>query len=68
MCALSAAIDPAKMNKTMMEFARENEKMDMKQEMMDEALDSLFDDDTLQDEADAVTQVNVKSNSINENT
>ena len=45
------------MNKVMMEFQRENEKMDMKQEMMDDALDSLFDDDTVEDEADAVTQV-----------
>jgi charged multivesicular body protein 2A len=47
---MNEAVDPAKMMKMMAEFERENEKMDTKQEMMDEALDGLFD------EADAVTE------------
>ncbi len=38
------------------EFTQENEKMNDKQEMMDDALDNIFDDDTIEEEADAVTQ------------
>jgi hypothetical protein len=30
--------------------------MEDKQEMMDETLDGIFDDDTIEEEADAVTQ------------
>jgi hypothetical protein len=53
---MNEAVDPAKMMKMMAEFARENEMMDTKQEMMDEALDGLFDDDVIEGEADAVTE------------
>jgi charged multivesicular body protein 2A len=53
---MNEAVDPAKMMKMMAEFERENEKMDTKQEMMDEALDGLFDDDVIEGEADAVTE------------
>ena len=38
------------------EFTQENEQMDTKQEMMDDALDGLFDDDNIEEEADSVTQ------------
>ena len=53
---MNEAVDPAKMMKMMAEFERENEKMDTKQEMMDEALDGLFDDDVIEGEADSVTE------------
>lgn len=53
---MNATMDPAKMAKTMNEFQIQNEKMDLKQEMMDDALDNLFDDDDIEGEADAVTQ------------
>ena len=53
---MNEAINPQQMARVMAEFERENDKMDTKQELMDDALDSLFDDDTVEDEADAVTQ------------
>jgi len=53
---MNEAVDPAKMMQIMKEFERENEQMDLKQEMMDDALDNLFDDDVLEGEADAVTE------------
>jgi hypothetical protein len=38
------------------DFSQENDKLNDKQEMMDDALDGLFDDDEIEEEADAVTQ------------
>ena len=56
MAKQNETIDPAQLAKIMNEFQRENEKIQVKEEMMDEALDDLFSDDVLEEEADAVTQ------------
>mmetsp|Transcript_6560 Transcript_6560/g.10376 ORF Transcript_6560/g.10376 Transcript_6560/m.10376 type:complete len:161 (+) Transcript_6560:614-1096(+) len=53
---VNESMDPAQMAKMMGEFEKQNEMMDTKQEMMDDALDGLFDDDEIEEEADNVTQ------------
>ena len=53
---MNAAVNPAEMAKTMAQFSQENEKMQLKQEMMDDALDDLFDDDDVEAESDLITQ------------
>ncbi|KAJ1472311.1 hypothetical protein T484DRAFT_1840846, partial [Baffinella frigidus] len=57
--------DPAQMRGMMQEYQKQAAQMDMKQalpytksptEMMDDALDNLFDDDEIEEEADGITQ------------
>jgi len=55
MGAVNATSDPVAMNKMLQEFQKQNEIMDAKQEMMDDGLDGLFDDDTIEEEADDLT-------------
>lgn len=52
--SVGAATDPQKIQKSMMEFAKENEKMGMAQEMMDDAIDSAMDTEETEGEADEV--------------
>ncbi len=51
----NAAIDAKEMNKIMNEFTRQNEVMEIRQEMMDDALTDVFDADGVEEEADEVT-------------
>ena len=55
MKAANSAVDVQKLNKTMQEFARQNERMDVTEEMMDSALADAFDDDGVEEEADELT-------------
>eukprot|EP00554_Chaetoceros_debilis_P003876 CAMPEP_0194095358 /NCGR_PEP_ID=MMETSP0149-20130528/56785_1 /TAXON_ID=122233 /ORGANISM="Chaetoceros debilis, Strain MM31A-1" /LENGTH=226 /DNA_ID=CAMNT_0038781299 /DNA_START=292 /DNA_END=972 /DNA_ORIENTATION=+ len=49
------AIDTKEMNKIMADFTRQNEVMEVRQEMMDDALTDAFDNEDLEEEADQVT-------------
>mmetsp|Transcript_7172 Transcript_7172/g.14106 ORF Transcript_7172/g.14106 Transcript_7172/m.14106 type:complete len:220 (+) Transcript_7172:197-856(+) len=55
MKAANSAVDVQKLNKTMQEFARQNERMDVTEEMMDSALADAFDDEGVEEEADELT-------------
>ncbi len=43
-------MDPAKMNKTLQQFAMENQKMEMTGEMMGDAIDDALDDEQTEEE------------------
>jgi division protein CdvB (Snf7/Vps24/ESCRT-III family) len=49
------AVNAKEMSKIMAEFTRQNEVMEVRQEMMDDALTDVFDADGVEDEADEVT-------------
>ena len=51
----NSAMDVKQTTKIMMEFQRENERMEVKGEMMDDMLASAFDGDEIEEEADMVT-------------
>jgi len=51
----NAVLDPKKMTQTMNEFTKQNEMMNIREEMMDDALTDAFDNDELDDEADQIT-------------
>lgn len=53
MTTMNAAVDPIALQQTMAQFAQESEKFSMTQEMMDDTLDSMFDDED-EDETDLV--------------
>ena len=53
---MNAKMNPQKVNKQMMNFARENEKFDMTQEMMNDAMDDAFAVDSGEEDA-VVNQV-----------
>jgi len=48
-------MDAKKMNKTLLEFQRENERANMKEELMNDALAEAFDQSDVEEEADMVT-------------
>ena len=52
MVAIGRTNDPQKMAVTMQQFAKENAKMDLGQEMMDDSLDSALDEDGAEEETD----------------
>ena len=52
MAAMGATNDPVKVAQTMQQFSKENAKMEMGQEMMDDTLDGVFDDDEVEGETD----------------
>ena len=52
MAAMGASNDPVKVAQTMQQFSKENAKMEMGQEMMDDTLDGVFDDDEVEGETD----------------
>ncbi|KAG2486999.1 hypothetical protein HYH03_014371 [Edaphochlamys debaryana] len=52
MTAMQAAMDPAKINQTMQNFAKENARMDMVGEMMGDAMDDALDGDGVDEETD----------------
>jgi len=54
MAAVGEANNPQEIQKIMMQFQKENAKMDLAGEMMDDALDSAFDNEDEEDEADEV--------------
>jgi len=54
--AMNKQMDPMAMAKVINEFTQEGDKMEAKQELMDDALDGIFDDDGMEEEADEVTQ------------
>jgi len=53
MSTMNAAVDPVALQQTMAQFAQESEKFSLTQEMMDDTLDSMFDDED-EDETDLV--------------
>jgi hypothetical protein len=55
MAKINQAIDTKEMTKIMMNFQRENEVMEVRQELMDDALTDAFDADEIEAEADEVT-------------
>mmetsp|Transcript_589 Transcript_589/g.785 ORF Transcript_589/g.785 Transcript_589/m.785 type:complete len:222 (-) Transcript_589:84-749(-) len=52
---MNTAIDAKEMTKIMADFTRQNEVMEVRQEMMDDALTDAFDADGIEEEADEVT-------------
>mmetsp|Transcript_17610 Transcript_17610/g.49819 ORF Transcript_17610/g.49819 Transcript_17610/m.49819 type:complete len:188 (+) Transcript_17610:1135-1698(+) len=52
----NSAMDAKETMKIMQQFQAENERLEVKQEMMDDALIDAFDNDEVTEEADAVTQ------------
>lgn len=54
MAAVGQANNPVEIQKIMQQFQKENAKMDMAGEMMDDALDSAFDTEDMEDETDDV--------------
>jgi charged multivesicular body protein 2B len=50
-------MDAKKMNKTLLEFQRENERANMKEELMNDALAEAFDESDVEEEADMVTNL-----------
>lgn len=50
MKAIQGTMDPAKMNKTLQQFAMENQKMEMTGEMMGDAIDDALDDEQTEEE------------------
>lgn len=60
MAAMGKTNDPAKIAQTMQQFQKENAKMEMGQEMMDDNLDGIFDDDGTEEEtSDLMNQVSI---------
>lgn len=58
MAAIGKTNDPAKIAQTMQQFQKENAKMEMGQEMMDDSLDGIWDDDETETETnDLMNQV-----------
>ena len=58
MAAMGKTNDPAKIAATMQQFQKENAKMEMGQEMMDDSLDGIWDDeDTEAETTDLMNQV-----------
>ena len=58
MAAMGKTNDPAKIAQTMQQFQKENAKMEMGQEMMDDSLDGIWDDeDTEAETSDLMNQV-----------
>ena len=55
MKAANGAVDATEMAKIMNEFTRQNEVMEIRQEMMDDALTDAFDSEGVEEEADEVT-------------
>jgi predicted metal-dependent hydrolase len=55
MAVANNAMDIKATNKIMMEFQRENERLEVKQEMMDEALMDVFDNEEVEEEAENLT-------------
>mmetsp|Transcript_3048 Transcript_3048/g.4289 ORF Transcript_3048/g.4289 Transcript_3048/m.4289 type:complete len:228 (-) Transcript_3048:80-763(-) len=55
MSSANQAVDTKEMTKIMHEFSRQNEMMQLREEMMDDALIDAFDSEDVNDEADAVT-------------
>lgn len=55
MSKVNNAVDAKEMTKIMADFTRQNEVMEVRQEMMDDALTDAFDTDGLEEEADEVT-------------
>lgn len=55
MGAANKAIDPVKMQKTMQNFQKQLQTMDMTEEMMDDTLADAFDDDEMEGEVDDIT-------------
>lgn len=53
MQSMNAAVDPVALQRTMAQFAAESEKFSMTQEMMDDTLDSMFDDED-EEETDGI--------------
>lgn len=53
---MNEQMDAKAMAKILNEFQQEGDKMEVKQELMDDALDGIFDDDGMEEEADEVTQ------------
>ena len=51
----NSILDPKKMTQTMNEFTKQNEMMNIREEMMDDALTDAFDNDELDEEAEDVT-------------
>ena len=54
MASVGKANSPAEIQRIMQQFQRENAKMEMTGEMMDDALDSAFDTDEMEGETDDV--------------
>ena len=54
MGAMNKQMDQAGIQETMQAFQRENMKMDMTDEMMNDTLDSVFGDDDVEEESDAI--------------
>ena len=62
MKAVGAAVDPQKVQKTMMEFTKENEKQNLVAEMMDDAIENAMDTEETEDEtSELMDQVRLKS-------
>jgi hypothetical protein len=55
MATANSAMDVKATTKIMQEFRRENERLEVKQEMMDDALIDAFDTDDVEEEAEQVT-------------
>lgn len=56
MKSANTAVNATEMAKIMNEFTRQNETMELRQEMMDDALTDAFDTEDVADEADEVTE------------
>lgn len=54
MAAIGKTNDPAQIAATLQQFSKESTKMDMGQEMMDDALDDAFDTEDAEDETDDI--------------
>jgi len=54
MGAMNKATNPAKLNKTLQEFAKESTKMEMTDEMMNDTLDDIFDGSDDEEEQDQI--------------
>ena len=53
--AANSAVDAKEMSKIMNEFSRINERLNVSEEIMDDALSAAFDNDAIEEEADNVT-------------
>lgn len=52
---MNSAVDAKEMSKMMMEFQKQTEMMNMKEELMDDALTDAFDNDEIEEEAEEIT-------------
>jgi charged multivesicular body protein 2A len=52
---MNSAVDAKEMSKMMMEFQKQTEIMNMKEELMDDALTDAFDNDEIEEEAEEIT-------------